>query len=99
MEIKTELNNGQLTITPSACLDTAAAVDFNKVMTSALEQSQNILLDMSHVEFISSSAIRTIVVAKKKLDACGGELALSNLNDVVNDVLDMTGLLSVLKII
>lgn len=99
MEIKTKNENGRMVITPVGCLDTAAAPEFDCAVTNVLANAKNILLDFSEVEFISSSAIRTIVALKKKLDACGGELALTNLSDTVNEVFDMTGLLSILTVI
>jgi anti-anti-sigma factor len=62
------------------------------------EGASRLLVNLEGVGFVSSAGLRIIVSALKKLMDCGGELRLSNLNDPVTQVFEISGLISVLKV-
>lgn len=87
--VKTEAN-GEVTLKLKGCLDTAATPEFAAAI-EATEGAKGLLLDMSELEFISSSALRTLVAMKKQRGA-DFAVALTGLNEVVREVFEVTGL-------
>ena len=93
--IKTE-NGGETTLTLKGCLDTTATPEFTAAI-EATEGSSSLVLEMSELEFISSSALRTLVATKKSRGAAFS-IALSGMNEVVREVFDVTGLDEVFEV-
>lgn len=96
MEIVKSERAGAVTLRLRGCLDTAATPEFAKAVESA-QAAESLLLDMTELEFISSSALRQLVATKKKLGAAF-PITLTGLNDVVREVFDVTGLDEVFEI-
>ena len=96
MEIIRTENGGETTITLKGCLDTTATPEFNEAI-EATEGCSGLVLDMSALEFISSSALRTLVVTKKRRGAAF-PIALVGMNEVVREVFDVTGLDEVFEV-
>ena len=90
-----ENNENQLII--QGCLDTLAAPEFEEAL-SKIPAGEPLVIDFKGVEFIASSGLRILVRAKRQREAAGGSLALQNLNDVVQEVFDMTGLVEEFEI-
>lgn len=89
-------NGGEVTLKLDGCLDTAATAEFEKAVAET-DGVSTLVLDMSALEFISSSALRTLVAAKKRRGAAF-TLALVGMNDVVRDVFEVTGLDEVFEV-
>lgn len=90
MEITKTENGTEATLKLKGCLDTTATPDF----AAAIEGTAGVatlVLDMSELEFISSSALRQLVATKKKRGA-EFKIALLGMNEVVREVFDVTGL-------
>ena len=60
--------------------------------------ASRLLINLEGVGFVSSAGLRIIVSALKKLMDCEGGLRLSNLNDPVTQVFEISGLISVLEV-
>lgn len=96
MEITKTENGNEITLKLAGCLDTAATPEF----ASAVEGTagaKTLVLDMTELEFIASSALRTLVATKKQRGA-GFGIALTGMNEVVREVFDVTGLDSVFEV-
>ena len=90
MEIVRTEANGEVTLTLKGCLDTAATGEFAKAIEGT-QGASSLVLEMSALEFISSSALRTLVATKKQRGAAF-RIALVGMNEVVREVFDVTGL-------
>lgn len=97
MEIlRTDSANDTVTLKLNGCLDTAAAPEFAAAMEKTTA-AKVLILDMTELEFIASSALRLLVATKKNR---GGdfEIVLTGMNDVIREVMDVTGLNEVFTI-
>ena len=90
MEITKTDNGNEVVLKLSGCLDTAATSEFEAAINGT-EGAATLVLDMSELEFIASSALRTLVAAKKRRGA-SFVIAISGMNEVVREVFDVTGL-------
>ena len=96
MKIMTTKSNGEITLSLAGCLDTAATPEFAAAVENAANAAA-IVLDMSELEFISSSALRTLVATKKRRGA-DFKISIIGMNEVVREVFDVTGLDEVFEI-
>jgi len=98
MEITKKTENGELVLAVSGCLDTAATAAFTEAAEAAAQESKTLVFDFAGLEFIASSALRLLVSLEKRLKASGGGITLANLNEVVRDVFEVTGLSEIFPI-
>lgn len=80
----------------SGRIDAVTSVALEEQIRNTDFQDRNIVFDFENVQYISSSGLRQLLVAKKK--AKGSSFRIINVNEAVNDVLSMTGLDSVFDI-
>ena len=63
-----------------------------------MESAGTLVIDFTSLEFIASSALRSLVAFNKRAVAAGRKMILTGMNDVVADVFDVTGLSEVFTI-
>ena len=90
MEITKTENGSEVILKLAGCLDTVATPEFAAAIDGT-EGASTLVLDMTELEFISSSALRTLVATKKKRGT-DFKIALVGMNEVVREVFDVTGL-------
>lgn len=99
MQIKTEINNSKLFISLSGRLDTITSPQLEEEINSiSLDKIVIIILDVKELEYISSAGLRLVLKVYKKMTAQGGQLKLINVNDMIMDIFDMTGMSDFLDI-
>ena len=81
-----------MVIAVSGELDVVTSREFDEYMTTARNQSDRIILDLSAVEFMDTSSLAVIVGHWKKLTAKGGMLALAGPRYRYTKTLWITGL-------
>jgi len=72
-----------------------AESDINKLLDAGCEK---ILFNFSELNYISSSGLRVLLATAKKLKVSGGAMQLCNLNEVVQEVFDISGFATILKL-
>ena len=90
--------DGKLVATLSGELDTAAAPETEKALQPLLDaQGKDIVIDCTELEYIASSGLRILLGILKKAKEVGSRVVLKNVNDVIKDVLDLTGFISIFE--
>ena len=80
-------------------LDTAAAAQTEKDLQPLLNSNgKEVVLDCKELEYISSSGLRVLLSILKQAQAVGSRVVLKNVNDVIHDVLDISGFISIFDI-
>lgn len=98
MQIKTNISNQNLIISLSGRLDTITSPQLEEeINRNSLDGIKTVILDMRELEYISSAGLRVILMLYKKLTAAGGRLRLINVNDMIMEILSMTGMDSFLE--
>jgi anti-sigma B factor antagonist len=80
-------------------LDTNTSPDAEAVINDLIDGgSQKLLINFGNLNFISSAGLRVLLATAKKLKGTGGNLQICNLNPTVQEVFDISGFGSILKV-
>ena len=82
----------------SGDLDTKTSRDADMIFSQMADRFKNLTLNMTDLEYISSSGLRSIRNLYIKITQNGGRLELTNVNENVMEVFEMTGLSGLLNI-
>ena len=92
MTINVERDFELVTLEISGRLDTTTAPNLESVIGELSADIKELVFDMSGVEYISSAGIRVLLGAYKKINSENGSVRIEKANDMVCEVLEMTGL-------
>lgn len=95
MQIDKKIEGDTLTIKITGRLDTTTSEMLEKELS--LENVKTLIFDLAGLEYISSSGLRILLSTKKQMNT-KGEMIVKNVKGNVKEVLDITGLSSVLNI-
>ncbi len=80
-------------------LNTQTSPDAQKQLTELIEKGEkNILVNFGKLDYISSAGLRVLLTTAKQLKAVEGELRVSGLNEIVKEVFDISGFMTILKV-
>lgn len=97
MTIEIKKNADEITIEVVGRLDTTTAPALEKTINENVEATQNLVLNMAGLEYISSAGLRVLLGAQKKMQK-QGSMKLTGVREEVMDVLEMTGFADILVI-
>ena len=87
--------DGRLVAVLTGELDTAAAAETEAALKPLFESTgKDLVLDCTDLQYIASSGIRILVNLLKTAKAKGDRVVLKNVNEVIRDVLELTGFVS-----
>lgn len=78
-------------------LDTVTAPELESEVKALGEDINELVFDMSELEYVSSAGLRVILAAHKKMSSLGG-LKLVSVCDIVMEVFEVTGFSDILVI-
>ncbi|MBQ6496927.1 MAG: STAS domain-containing protein [Firmicutes bacterium] len=97
MDIKKEQQENKLTVKVSGRLDTTTAPELESSLQESLDGVQDLTLDFSDLEYISSAGLRVLLSTQKKMNT-QGNMRLTGVNEVVMEVFELTGFSEILTI-
>ena len=93
MEItKTGLGSGEITLEIKGRITAVEEEELGAAINAAVKETKRLKLDFKNVDYLSSAGLRTLVSAKKQMDATGGMITIVNAVSGVREVFEMTGL-------
>ncbi len=99
MDINKEQVGDAYVVSPTGRLDGIYSTAFaNEVGELIAGAHPKILIDFAEIDFVTSAGIRAVLLLMKKAKASGAAFALCGVNDQVREVLDATGLESIIPI-
>ena len=100
MDIETIDAGGIKVIAISGSLDTNTSPEAQNHVDQLIEAGiKKLIIDFTHLDYISSSGLRVLLGVAKQLSANEGELRLCGMNDIVSEVFEISGFDSILKIV
>ena len=89
MNISKSVTGNQITLVLEGWLDTQAAPELESAIAEIPGDAESLVIDMEKLEYISSSGVRQIVAAHKKM---GGNLVVHNAPQGIFSVFEATGI-------
>ena len=87
--------DGRLVAVLTGELDTASAAETEAALKPLFESTgKDLVLDCTDLQYIASSGSRILVNLLKTAKANGDRVVLKNVNEVIRDVLELTGFVS-----
>ena len=90
MKIEKKLNEKKLVIELEGRLDTTTAPQLEEELKDSLAGVAELVLDMSALEYISSAGLRVLLSAYKTMRT-QGSMKITNANELVKEVFEVTG--------
>lgn len=73
-------------------LDAATSSAFDEKLLHLLEKGEkNFLIDFAHLDYISSAALRLLLLLARNATASGGKVAFTSLQNAVREVFEISG--------
>ena len=88
MKIDFNKNNGDLTVVIDGRLDTTTAPELESFLGENYEGTASLVFDCEKLIYISSAGLRVLLTAHKRMK---GAMKLTNVSELVMEVLEMTG--------
>jgi anti-sigma B factor antagonist len=63
------------------------------------QNEKHLLVDCKNLEYISSSGLRVFLMALKQMNKSNGKLVLAGLNELIQEVFDISGFSSLFTIV
>ena len=99
MNITTETIDGIQVVRLNGDLDTTSSPQAQEAIDTLLDSgASNLLVNLEHVGFVSSTGLRVLLSTAKRLRSVGGNLRISNLNETVNEVFEISGFIAILNV-
>jgi anti-sigma B factor antagonist len=96
MNVTKKMNGSTLEVALEGRLDTMTAPQLEEELAD-LDKADSLVLDCSKLEYISSAGLRVLLSAYRTMNAKGG-MKLTNINEIVREVLEVTGFADILTI-
>lgn len=79
-------------------VDTNTSPQLQQAILSAFQKKGDVVVDFLNVPFLSSAGLRALLIGQKTAESKGGTMRLTNVNEMVFDVLEMTGFHEILTV-
>jgi anti-sigma B factor antagonist len=99
MEINEERKADVVILGLSGKLDATTAKTFeDKILAEIDSGGRRFVIDLSQLEYVSSSGLRVLLLAAKRLQNADGKIVLCSMKDHIRQLFDLAGLSSILSI-
>lgn len=97
MEIIKTAEEKKLIMAVKGRLDTTTAPELDASIKESLEGIEELVLDFSELEYISSAGLRVLLATQKAMQG-QGQMIVRGVNDIVMEVFEVTGFCDILTI-
>lgn len=97
MKINTTKENDKIIIAVDGRIDSTTAKDFESAIKKDVTENSDLIFDFRDLAYISSAGLR-ILLGTQKLMSRQGKMKIINVNEVVNEIFEVTGFSYILDI-
>lgn len=97
MTINKDQNGSKLTIALEGRLDTTTAPQLETELKASLDGINDLVFDLSALEYISSAGLRVLLSTQKTMNK-QGEMTVTGANETIMEIFDVTGFVDILNI-
>ena len=97
LSINKKFEDEKLYVALEGRLDTTTSPELEKQLSESLPGVKELVLDLEKLEYISSAGLRVLLTAQKTMTK-QGSMKLIHVNDLVMEILEVTGFVDILTI-
>ncbi len=97
LNINKTIENGKAFFALEGRLDTNTSPEMEKELNSALTGIGELVLDFAKLEYISSAGLRVLLSAQKTMNK-QGTMKITNVNETIMEIFEVTGFSDILTI-
>ena len=97
MTINKTANGSALNIAVEGRLETTTAPELEAIVKNELDGVTELIFDFAKLDYISSAGLRVLLAAQKKMNA-QGSMKVTNANEIVSEIFDVTGFSDILTL-
>ena len=97
MTITKQQDGSNLTVLLGGRLDTSTAPQLDAELKSSLGGVKHLTIDMKELAYLSSAGLRVILAAQKTMNR-QGDMVVTNVNETIMEIFDVTGFIDILTI-
>ena len=98
METSIERNGEELLVTLQGRLDTTTSPEAEKLIFENLNGVSHLILEFENLRYISSSGLRVLLSAQKKLIQNHATMTILHANELIMEIFEATGFLDIFEI-
>ena len=99
MKLESQTIEGVLVFRPVGRLDSTSSPELEQALVESLAAgTTRLIFDFSDLDYISSAGLRVVLLAGKRLRPLQGKMALVGMRDVVREVFEMSGFLTLFAV-
>ena len=95
MTINKNLEGSKLTVAVEGRLDTTTAPQLEEEFKNSLEGVEDLVLDFSKLDYISSTGLRVLLSAQKQMNKVG-KMTLTGVSPEIMEIFEVTGFSDIL---
>ncbi len=93
-----EKQGSRLTVKPEGRLDTATSPILESEMQPYLDTVQDVVMDFTKVEYISSGGLRLMLTTDQQLESRGGSLKIIHVNENILEIFSLVGFTDIITV-
>ena len=97
MKVTKTLNGDTLNVALEGRLDTTTAPELDEELKESVASADKLVLDFEHLEYISSAGLR-VLLSYHKIMARKGGMKIVHVNEMIQEVFEITGFSEVFTI-
>lgn len=99
LQIQSERDGDTLILVPEGRIDSSNASEFEREMNAHIDSGDvHIVVDFSRLSFISSSGMRVLLIAAKRVRR-GGKLVLCSMRDSIREIFSISGFDAIITVV
>jgi len=95
---KTNQTDAAMTFAVTGRIDTMTAPELEAALNEVPASVKEVVLGFKGLDYISSAGLRVLLSAHKKMRTQGGSLVITDTNEVINEIFEVTGFSDILNI-
>ncbi len=93
-----EKQGSRLTVKPEGRLDTATSPILESEMQPYLDSVQDVIMDFTKVEYISSGGLRLMLTTDQQLENRGGSMKIIHVNENILEIFSLVGFTDIITV-
>ena len=93
-----EKQGSRLTVKPEGRLDTATSPILESEMQPYLDTVQDVVMDFTKVEYISSAGLRLMLTTDQQLENRGGSMKIIHVNENILEIFSLVGFTDIITV-